>query len=134
MEKKILILCDTDIIIEFLKGRQNLKEKFSEIGYENIHISAITLMELYVGAFNKKEIKNIIKALSKLKVVHLSESISVRSLELIEKYTKSHGLGLPDSIIASTAIEHQMALFTSNTKDFKFISTLELYKFKKIDS
>ena len=122
MEKKILILCDTDIIIEFLKGRQNLKEKFSEIGYENIHISAITLMELYVGAFNKKEIKNIIKALSKLKVVHLSESISVRSL------------GLPDSIIASTAIEHQMALFTSNTKDFKFISTLELYKFKKIDS
>ena len=82
MEEKILILCDTDIIIEFLKGRQNLKEKFSEIGYENIHICAITLMELYVGAFNKKEIKNIIKALGKLKVVHVSESISARSLQL----------------------------------------------------
>ena len=125
-----MILCDTDIIIEFLKGRQNLKEKFSEIGYENIHVSAITLMEMYVGAFNKKEIKNIIKALGKLKVVHVSESISARSLELIERYTKSHGLGLPDSIIASTAIDLKMALFTSNTKDCKFISSLELYKFK----
>jgi predicted nucleic acid-binding protein len=130
LEKKNLILCDTDIIIEFLKGRQNLKEKFSEIGYENIYVSAITLMELYVGAFNKKEIENIIKALGKLKVVHVSESISARSLELIERYTKSHGLGLPDSIIASTAIDLKMALFTSNTKDFKFISSLELYKFK----
>ena len=87
-------------------------------------------MEMYVGAFNKKEIKNIIKALGKLKVVHVSESISARSLELIERYTKSHGLGLPDSIIASTAIDLKMALFTSNTKDFKFISSLELYKFK----
>ncbi len=129
-----MILCDTDIIIEFLKGRQNLKEKFNEIGYENIYVSAITLMELYVGAFNKREIKNIIKVLHKLKVVHLNENISTRSLELIERYTKSHGLGLPDSIIASTALEHKMPLFTSNTKDFKFISSLELYKFKKIDS
>ena len=72
--------------------------------------------------------------MNKLKVVHVNESISTRSLELIERYTKSHGLGLPDSIIASTAIEHEMQLFTSNTKDFKFISSLELYKFKKIDS
>jgi predicted nucleic acid-binding protein len=130
MEKKFLILLDTDIIIEFLKGRQNLKEKFSEIGYENINISAISLMELYFGAFNKKEIKSIITALSSLNVVHMNESISVRSIELIEKYTKSHGLGLPDSIIAATAIDQKIELLTSNKKDFKFISSLKLHEFK----
>ena len=45
---------------------------------------------------------------------------------LIEQFAKSHGLLIPDAIIAATAIIHEIPLYTENIKDFKFIPNLEL--------
>jgi len=44
------------------------------------------------------------------------------------KYTKSHGLAVPDALIAATAIVNNVKLYTLNVKDFKFIDELILYK------
>ncbi len=60
MEKK-LILCDTNIIIEFYKGNQAIVEKLRKIGIDNILISSITLAELVFGALNKMELNTILK-------------------------------------------------------------------------
>jgi len=45
-----------------------------------------------------------------------------------EKYKLSHGLDMPDSLIAATAIELDMSLFTYNKRDFRFISGIRLYE------
>ena len=39
---------------------------------------------------------------------------------------KSHTLNIPDSLIASTALEYKCKLFTYNLKDFKYIDGLKL--------
>lgn len=85
-------------------------------------------MELYVGAFNKKEIQKITKALQLLKIIHITENISSQSISLIERYSKSIGLQLPDAILAATSIEYDMPLFTFNTKNFKSLTGLKLIK------
>ena len=46
---------------------------------------------------------------------------------MIEKYAKSHGLHIPDALIASAAICSGMELLTFNLKDFKFIEGIRLY-------
>ncbi|MCB1177388.1 MAG: PIN domain-containing protein [Leptospiraceae bacterium] len=61
-------------------------------------------------------------------VVHFDYSISQKSIELIENYKLSHGLKIPDSIIAASAIVHNIPLLTYNIQDFKFIKGLILYK------
>jgi predicted nucleic acid-binding protein len=81
-----------------------------------------------VGAFNKKEITIIKKAFSDFEIIEVSESISIKAKNLIEKYSKSHGLLIPDALIGATALELDLPLYTSNVKDFQFIPGITLIK------
>ena len=89
-------------------------------------MSSITYMELKVGALNKREAGIIKKAFSDFEIVEIFETISIKAKHLIEKYTKSHGLLIPDALIASTALELGLPLYTTNIKDFRFITDLIL--------
>lgn len=53
------ILADTNIIIEVLKNNKKIVEKIKTIGIENFAVSCITVMELFYGALNKNELKEI---------------------------------------------------------------------------
>jgi tRNA(fMet)-specific endonuclease VapC len=59
MEKKPLVLCDTNIIIEFYKENPGVIKNLQGIGQQNIAVSVITAGELLYGAFNKKELNRI---------------------------------------------------------------------------
>lgn len=122
-----MILTDTDVIIEFLKGTEKTKKSLEQIGLKNIAISSVTIMELYYGAFDKKELQKIKKNLLSFTIFKIDEKTSDIAIELIEKYSKSHNLEIPDSLIASIAIRNDIELFTYNIKDFKYIKELKLY-------
>ncbi len=59
MEDQKIILCDTDVMIEFYKGNQQVINTFKNIGQHNIAISIITAAELIYGALNKNELQKI---------------------------------------------------------------------------
>jgi tRNA(fMet)-specific endonuclease VapC len=46
----------------------------------------------------------------------------------MQRYLLSHKASIPDMLIAATAISNDLELYTLNTKDFKFIPELSLYK------
>ena len=125
-----IILCDTNVIIEFIKKNQQTFNILDNIGFENIAISDVTLMELYFGAINKEELESIKRSLSFLKRKPITSKISTQAVELIEEYSKSHGLTLPDGLIAATALHSDISLFTYNLKDFRYIDGLRLYSEK----
>lgn len=127
-ERDIMILCDTNIIIEILKGNKRTINIIESIGLENIAISSVTVMELYFGALNKRELNKIKKHLQALNIVHFDTDISESAIKLIERFSKSHGLQIPDAIIAATAMTSEIKLFTFNLKDFKYIDGLKLIK------
>ena len=122
-----MVLCDTDIFIEAFKNSTLATDLLGRIGFDNIALSAITLMELYFGALNKRELFKIKSRLQKLEVVDLDKEITGAAVNLVEKYAKSHGLHIPDALIASTAICSGMELLTFNLKDFRFIEGIKLY-------
>lgn len=133
MEKK-LILCDTDVMIDFWDIKQprnysTVTEINTKIGLDNVAISAITKLELFAGVGNKKELEILQNKLNRFNVALINNEITMKAFELMVKYRLSHGLALPDSLIAASAIIDNVELFTYNQKDFKFISSLKLYKF-----
>ena len=87
MENTELVLCDTDIIIEFYKGNELIASKLEDIGVANIAISSITAAELIFGALNKKELKQISKDIESLNIIKINHNINDTFLELMKKYS-----------------------------------------------
>jgi predicted nucleic acid-binding protein len=128
MEKE-LILCDTNIFISWFRGDLETLTRIKLIGLENILIPSITVMELLQGTRNKTESMQLKKKLKAYHVIHFNEITSKFTIELIEQFRLSHGLLIPDAIIAATAITFNLKLFTYNLKDFKFIPGIQLYQY-----
>ena len=123
-----MILCDTNILIEFYKNNLQIVQELRQVKQNQLAISAITQAELYFGALNKAELEKIKQHLSMLHHLPIDISISNGFLQLMETYSLSHKLSLPDALIASTALVHNMELYTLNVKDFQFISSLKFHQ------
>ena len=126
------IICDTDVMIDFwdLTNARHANTKIileENIELDNVLLSAITKMELLLGATNKQDLAKIKKNLQRFDLALLDSAITIKAFELLEKYHLSHGLALPDCIIAATAIITDLELFTYNLKDYRFISGLKIH-------
>ena len=127
------IICDTDVMIDYWdshSGRHLQTKEIIEhhIGINNVILSAITQMELLMGASNKEEELKIKKMLLRYNTALINNEITLEAISLFEKYRLSHGLAIPDCIIAATVKITELELFTYNVKDYKFINKLKLYQ------
>ncbi|MCA0237664.1 MAG: type II toxin-antitoxin system VapC family toxin [Bacteroidetes bacterium] len=118
-----MVLCDTNIFISAFNGRQDAIDQLNTIGLNEIVQSAITVMELLQG-MGMAQMKKRIKFYD---IVQIDSAVSAKSIELIEFYRLSHGLQIPDAIIAATSIVYQIPLYTYNLKDFDFIPEISIH-------
>jgi predicted nucleic acid-binding protein len=121
-----LVLCDTDIWIEYFRKNIPVIQQLDEIGIQNLYASVITKAELQQWANNKEKLLRINKTLDKIPFIDIELHISQRFSNLFEKYFLEFGSQIPDTIIAATAIEYDIELFTLNRKHYKFYSDLKL--------
>jgi len=99
-----MILCDTNILIEFYKNNPVVIQTLRLVGSQNLAISAITRAELYYGAMNKTELSRIQKHLDLLINISIDKTISEQFIQLMVQYSLSHKLTIPDALIAATAL------------------------------
>jgi tRNA(fMet)-specific endonuclease VapC len=123
-----MILCDTNILIEFYKNNTAIIQELRQLGSQNLAISVITRVELYYGAVNKNELKRIQKHLDLLQNIPTDRPISQQFIQLMANYSLSHKLTIPDALITATALVNDLELYTLNIKDFRFIENLRLYR------
>jgi len=129
---KTKIICDTDILIDYWDTSNPRHTRTKEIlenhiGLNNVVLSAITKMELLLGATNKADLNQLNKKLLRFNIALINNDITLTAFDLLRTYNLSHGLKIPDCIIASTVIITNLELFTYNIKDFTFIRKLKLY-------
>lgn len=124
------VICDTNIFISMFTGHEPTIEVMKEIGIENILMPSVCLMELFCGMSNKKEMARMAKNVKQFNVLHLNEKASSKAIELIQTYRLSHGLAIPDCLIAAMALSYELPLFTYNVKDFHFLPNIELYNLR----
>jgi tRNA(fMet)-specific endonuclease VapC len=123
-----MILCDTNVLIEFYKGNPSIVQALRQIGVDQLAISVIAQAELYYGALNKAELLKIQQHLNLLHNLPIDQQISSQFIQLMERYSLSHKLAIPDALIAASALVNQLELYTLNIKDFRFVENLKLYR------
>jgi predicted nucleic acid-binding protein len=124
------VLIDSDVLIWYIRGNKNAQRAINN----NIpfQISVINYMEVIQGMKDKKELKAFQKYLKQWSVgiLQINEHISTNAMFLVENFFLSHFLELGDALIASTALENQEILLTGNDKHYKFISNIQIQKFR----
>lgn len=54
------------------------------------------------------------------------EAIADEAVSLLRTYRLSHGLLIPDALIAATALTENLPLVSKNQRDYRFIANLQL--------
>jgi len=122
------VIFDTDVLIDYLLGIEEARKFLFSFRKEERFLTSISAMEIYRGSRNRRELDVFRKFFreSFSEILHIDEEASKLSLELVETYTISHGLALPDALIAAIAISKDTLLLTGNLKHFTFIQGLKV--------
>lgn len=127
--KKYLI--DSDILIYFLKGEQEVVQRLSRIPIDDLYISRINYTELIYGAYNSSKINQNLKViepfLDSFKVLEYTKTSSLIFAKEKARLKKNGNIIADlDLMIASIAIENDCTLISNNIKHFDRVQNLEL--------
>ena len=121
------VLVDSDILIDAGRSEQDAITFLARVSQtDTVFVSTITQMELMIGARNKNELRIVENFLGRFVIVKLNPTIADLAVDLIRQYRLSHGLLLPDALIAATALSINEPLATKNQRDYRFIAGLTL--------
>ena len=122
------LLIDTSIIIDHFRKKDKTNTLLLEL-YQNylLHISSVTVFELYNGASSSEKVKDIELLLKNVKVLDFnSEIASVASKIYRQLISENKIIEFRDIFIASTAIVNKMPVSTLNANHFKRIKGLRI--------
>ena len=114
-------LIDTNVVLDFMGDKlpNDARIAIAQIIDNEINLSVINKIELL--GFSKIE-QDLVDFVSCSNIIPMSDDIVEKTIEVRRTYK----IKLPDAVIAATAIISNFTLVTSNIKDFKNISDLEV--------
>ena len=112
------MLVDTDILINFLRGKRQAKEFLLAQLNNSVPIlcSVITVAEIFAG-MRPHELEKTSALLDNLEIVPVTRDIAEKAGRYKEAIN-NHSLELDDCLIAATAHIHKAALATGNLKHY----------------
>lgn len=124
-----MIILDTDILINYFRGKHTAADFISE--QARIAITSVNYMELLQGIRNKNELQQIRVQLQawRCPIIQMSREISFLASFYLEKWALSHGMNMADALIAATAVRKNASLASANIEHYHFIPDLKLIKF-----
>jgi len=117
------ILLDTDVLVDFFRGHSEAVV-FVNAYSARIILSSIVVAELYAGVKGDAEQAALENFISLFRVVPVSTEIAKAGGLYKRDYSKSHGVGLADAILAATAETENAELKTLNTKHYPMLKGL----------
>jgi predicted nucleic acid-binding protein len=116
-------LLDTCVIIDYLRDRQEAVD-FIRHASARPSISAVTAAELFAGARAATEQRRIEGLLAQLMVHSVDVEVARLGGAYRRRYGQSHGVLIPDALIAATAQLHGARLVTRNARHFPMLDDL----------
>ena len=119
------LLLDTDVLIEYLRGRSEAVEYLESLT-SDLHLSVISVAELFAGVKDDKEEKFLNQLLQTFVILPVTEKAARLGGLYRRDYRPSHGTGLADALIAATAEETGADLVTFNQRHFPMLSKITI--------
>jgi hypothetical protein len=113
----IPFLVDTDVLIDYLRGDARAA-RFLENAVVDLLVSSITVAELYSGVRTDEEQKALDQFLLAFQVVDVDRQIAKAAGIYRQQFSKSHGTGLADALIAASAESRNATLVSLNRRHF----------------
>ncbi|MDE0017552.1 MAG: type II toxin-antitoxin system VapC family toxin, partial [Candidatus Poribacteria bacterium] len=122
----LIHLINISILIDAMHGIVDAVTFLAEQQVTETQISIVSAMELIAGCRNKTEMRELQEFFQRCTFLPVTTTISQVAFQLMESFYLSHGLVLSDALIAATAIEHDLTLYTRNTRHFRMIPQLKI--------
>ncbi|MFQ5780256.1 MAG: type II toxin-antitoxin system VapC family toxin [Nitrospiria bacterium] len=111
------VVLDTDILINFLRGREKARDFLSSLIDEaTLYCSVITIAEIFAG-MREQERKKTEEFLDGFNIIEVTKEISKKAGSY-KKRIKSQNLELDDCLIAASAHSIGAILATGNIKHY----------------
>jgi tRNA(fMet)-specific endonuclease VapC len=112
-------LLDTNILILCFRKTAGYRELLETLAKDDtLYISVMTRLEIVRG-MREHERKDTFNLLNSLETIDITIEIADKAGDLIRLWrTKGMILGDADAVIAATALDHNLALVTTNEKHF----------------
>jgi hypothetical protein len=125
------LILDTNIIVWILRGHPRAIAFVDRLPLAERNLSSVSHLELLRGCRDKADMQRTLKLLDDelAEIVPLDEKITKLAIGLMEMYALSRRPGIPDLLIAATAMARGELLATGNIKDFDYIPGLRLKPF-----
>lgn len=117
------LLIDTDVLIEYLKGRAEAVEYLEGLT-SDLYLPAISVAELFAGVKGDEQEKSLGHLLQAFVVLPVTESTARLGGLYRRDYRPSQGTGFADALIAATAEEKGADLVTFNRRHFPMVSKI----------
>jgi predicted nucleic acid-binding protein len=121
-----MILLDTDVLVESLRGRAAAQAWFEASSDLEIFVPGIVAMELVLGCRNRPELRAVRKFLGDFDLIWPTTADFMQAYQLLITYHLSIASSIPDCLIAAMALQRSAMLYTFNTKHYRHIPELEL--------
>jgi tRNA(fMet)-specific endonuclease VapC len=125
-------LVDTDWVVDWLSGQQRAIDLLAQLSVEGLAISALTYAEIYEGVYygrDPRAAEAVFKRfLQDVPVLMINRSV-LKRYAMLRGDLRRRGLliGDPDSLIAATALFHNLSLVTRNLAHFQRVPGLAIY-------
>jgi predicted nucleic acid-binding protein len=118
-------LTDTDVLIDAQHGVGSAVVFLStQQASGGIQVSVVSAMELIAGCPNAAALATVQRFLNGVTVLPITPAASQKAYQLMESFFLSHGLAIADALIAATALEHGLELYSRNVRHFGMIPGL----------
>jgi tRNA(fMet)-specific endonuclease VapC len=123
-------LIDTNICVFYLRNRGGVLAAIQRVGFANLYISEITVLELLFGAENsanpQKNRAAVADFMNLVQVVPIAVAANIYAIEKVRLNRAGTPVDNFDLLIGVTAVCQNMTMVTNNTKHFRNIEGIVL--------
>jgi predicted nucleic acid-binding protein len=123
-----MIVADSDVLIDALRGREPAKGRIAEeLGKGTLATTSVSVFELLSGAKTAAAKKNVRRLLDAVLILPLDERASETAAEVRKNLeAKGSTIGMADYLIAGICLSRTAILLTRNKGHFERIAGLAL--------
>lgn len=123
-----MYLIDSDVLIDFLKGKKEVVENLGKIKPSQRSTSIICVGEILEGLTDNKKVQ-FQKLLNIINVYNVDVKVAVNFAKIRKELRKNGNLiDNFDILIAATCLVYNLTLITNNLKHFERIEGLKIFK------
>lgn len=115
-----MLLLDTDVLVDYLRKVEQAV-RFLEGVRDALSLSVVSVAELYSGARGEREEAVLETLLSAFHIFPVNREVAEQGGRFRQKYFRSHGIEIPDALIAATCVLHHAQLVTLNRRHYPMI-------------